>query len=406
MAKITCKVPGCPFEGHFILDHLLEAHGMTGAQYEASYPGAPTVSDDLLKRHESSKGRPRRSHPPTDKELTVEFGGVSFPVNWDVPADACLPLPYEYKVPQYGNLGRDIQHAAVALRTGRSAYVWGLPGSGKDAFYHAFSAQTRTPAAIFTVRPGEDIQGWFFVRSFNAEGTAWEEGDFLRKARDGYLTKEGRRLPYMLVISDFDRSDRSQAEAMRLVLDSISGRIMGPAGKTYNVLPGTIVVATANTSGAGDSRGRMISANPLDASILDRFERTFEFHWMDWKDEEPICRAKFPLLVERAPDCFKMVGNATNAMRQAIANEDLYTEFSHRAVCAWLGHAQDLILYTNEVNPKALLKKAARAVLDRMPDEETRLAARRLIDPHLAGGALDAGDTSHIKDGKLVEGWD
>lgn len=406
MAKVKCKVSGCKHESHFLLDHLLEEHGMTQAKYLKAFPNAPVVSDELLARYEKEKGRPRRAHPPGIKDLTIDFAGVDFNVNWDVPAGVCLPLPHEYRVPQFGQLGRDVKHAAVSLKTGRSSYVWGLPGSGKDAFYHAWSALTRTPAAIFSVRPGEDIQGWFFVRAFNDSGTYWEEGEFLKLARDGYETKDGRVLPYLIVISDFDRSDRSQAEAMRLVLDSISGRIKGPRGTTYPILPGTQIVATANTAGAGDTRGRMISANPLDASILDRFERTFEFHWMEWKDEEPICRSKFPLLVERCSDVFRMVGNATNALRAAIAKEDLYTEFSHRAVCAWLGHAEDLVMYTNESNAKSLLKRAARAVLDRMPDEETKLAAKRLIDPHLVGGALDSGDTSFINEGKLEDGWE
>jgi MoxR-like ATPase len=406
MAKIKCKVAGCKFEGHFLLDHLLEVHQMTQTQYNKAFPDAPIASGELLARYEKEKGRPRRAHPPGITDLNIGFGGVDFHVNHDVPADVCLPLPHEYRVPQFGQLGRDIKHAAVALKMGRSSYVWGLPGSGKDAFYHAWSALTRTPAAIFTVRPGEDIQGWFFVRAFNDKGTYWEEGEFLKLARDGYLTPDGRRVPYLLAISDFDRSDRSQAEAMRLVLDSISGRIKGPKGVTYPILPGTRIVATANTAGAGDTRGRMISANPIDASILDRFERTFEFHWMDWKDEEPVCRAKFPLLVERSPEVFRMVGNATNALRAAIASEDLYTEFSHRAVTAWLGHAEDMLIATNEGNAKSLLKKAARTILDGMPDEETKLSAKRLIDPHLKGGALDTGDTSFMNDGKLDDRWD
>ena len=49
---------------------------------------------------------------------------------------------------------------------------------------------------------------------------------------------------------------------------------------------------------------------------------------------------------------------------------------------------------------------AARAFLDGMPDEETRTAAKRLIDPHLKGGAMDHGDTSHINDDDALEdGW-
>ena len=226
----------------------------------------------------------------------------------------------------------------------------------------------------------------------------------LKALRDGYTTSTGRTIPYIILITDFDRATKAQAEAMRLVMDSIAGRVKGPGGVTYNVMPGTLIIVTANTAGGGDSRGRMVSANVIDGSIMDRFDRKFEFHWMDWRDEEPIVREKFPLLVERAPGVFPMVGKATAALRQAIHNDDLYAEFSHRAVCSWLGHAQDIVRVTGKV-PNNLLKRAARAFLDGMPDPETREQAKTLIDPHLKGGALDHGDTSHIHDDALENGW-
>jgi MoxR-like ATPase len=402
---VKCNICGHE-ERDWLADHLLEAHGLSVEQYLDQHKGAPTASQRLLDRWEKQRSKTRRALPPKANELTVNIAGVEFPVNPDVPAEACLPLPPEYRVPRHGGLGKDVQHAVVSLKRRRSIYIWGLPGSGKDALLHAFSALTRTPAAIFQVQPGIDIQGWFFARAFNESGTYYEEGEALRALRDGFLTPSGRRIPYLLAFSDMDRMDRAQAEYMRLITDSIQGRVKGPGGATYPVLPGTVIAATANTAGAGDSRGRMVSSNVLDASILDRFERKFQFRWMDWRDEEPIVRAKHPLLVERCPDVFATMGRVTETLRKAIAAEELYAEFSHRALCTILGHAEDLIHCSGGTKvPSKLLKKAARAWLDGLPDEDTRQAARNLIDPHLKGGAIDEGDTSHINDGNLADGW-
>jgi len=249
---------------------------------------------------------------------------------------------------------------------------------------------------IRQIKPGTDIESWFFSRGFSEAGTSWEEGAVLKALRDGYVAPSGKRYPYLLLVTDFDRAEREQAEHLRLITDSIQGRIDGPAGTTFNVLPGTIVVATANTAGGGDERGRMISANPLDASLLDRFERKYQFHWMAWKDEAEVVKAKFPLLVQRVPGVLEKMEKVTGKLRDAILNDELHAEFSHRALCSILGHAEDLLLSQTKQDPK-LLSWAARVWLDGLPDAENRKAARDILHPYL--NTIDYGDTSHIASG-------
>lgn len=392
--KIKCKE--C---GHEVIDylapHLLEEHEMSVQEYLEKYLGAPVASQRLLDAYKDQTRNTRRAHPPMPNTLTTFFAKIEFPVNWDVPASACLPLPDHYVIPTAGYLGEDIQHAVMALKFHRSQYIWGMPGSGKDALFHAWSALTRTPAIIKQVKPGADIESWFFSRAFNEQGTYWDEGAVLKALRDGYTTKSGRKIPYLFLVTDFDRADREQGEHLRLITDSIRGRIDGPAGITYEVFPGSIIAATANTAGSGDDRGRMISANPLDASLLDRFERKFEFHWMEWKDEGPILRSKFPQLAQRVPVVFTKMGEVTKKLRHAILSGDLYGEFSHRACCSILGHAQDILECSpNGKVPKNIMKLACRAWLDGLPDQENREIAKKITDSHFI--MLDEGNTSHI----------
>ena len=385
--KPACRE--CGTRDHWLGEHIVEVHGISLPAYLAKYPGAPLASEDAQNDLTRMVGdlRKKLSEPPKVGALSIDFAGVRARVNPDVPEEACLRLPDAYRIPQYGELAKDVREAAVSLSRGRSMYVWGLPGTGKDALFHAFSWMTRNPGLIFQVEPSADIRSWFFSHEFNKDGTYWAEGELLKALRDGYLTTSGRRIPYIILITDFDRATKEQAESLRLVLDSIEGRVKGPAGVTYKVFPGTQIVVTANTAGSGDARGRCISANVIDASILDRFGRAYEFHWMDWRDEEVIVREKFPLLVERCPAVFNQVGKACEALRIAIRADELYAEFSHRALCAWLGHAEDIVAVEDKV-PGDLVKRAFRAVLDKMPDAETRDAALRLADPHISGGAL------------------
>jgi len=405
MEQVVCQI--CGYQAHWLGDHLVDNHEMSIETYQKAYPEGAVASPLLLQTaHQESKGLVRR-HPPKETDLTTIFCGVVVPVNPDVPEVDCLPLPRAFKVPSHGNLKTDIWHAVVALSMGRSLYIHGLPGCGKDALFHGWSFHTRTPADIYNIDPDADLRPWFFSHEITKEGTVWAEGKLLKQLRDGYISPtSGRRIPYLILITDFDRANKAQIETLRLVLDSIKGRIKGPDGTTYTVLPGTKIVVTANTAGGGDARGRCISANVIDASIMDRFgdmgARAFEFHPMSWDDEGAIVREKFPLLLERCPSVFEQVGKATEAIRVAIMDEKLYAEFTHRSVCAWLGHAEDIVRVTNVV-PAKLLRLSVRAVLDKFGDAQTRLEATGIMDPFISGGLMETGDTSHIQAQNLAD---
>jgi len=397
----TCKL--CATEHFWLGDHLPEVHDMTLVEYLDKHPGEPTCSQGLLDAYQVAGVKKRKAAEAAG--LSLSFAGISFPIDTRVPASACLPMPDHYAIPKNGKLAQDIQDVAVALKRNRSVWVWGAPGTGKDAIFSALCAMTRRPSLLFTVVQGADVTAWKFTRAFNAAGTSWEEGALLKALRDGYLATNGDRIPYLIVLSDFDRATRQQAEELRQILDSIQGRISGPTGEIWPVLPGTIIVATANSSGAGDTTGRCISANPIDASILDRFERKVRFHSMDPLDEEPIIRQKFPVLTGRFPEAISCMMKATQAVREAVEKEEVYCEWSHRTICAWAGAAEDLLetlppavsKTERKMNIGPLLKRAARVVLDGLPDGDTRDGVKRVMDPHIKGGLVNEGNTTHIK---------
>lgn len=418
----------CSFEDHWLGDHLAEVHDLTVDAYLEQFPDAPTCSTDLKARYEAKRKLEERE-PPNEEELqtlSVEFAGLKFPVNLDVPAEDCLPMPEHYKIPAHGRLAADVQDAVIALKRNRSIWVWGPPGTGKDAVFSALCAMTRRPSLLFTVVQGADITAWKYTRAFDAEGTSWEEGLLLRALRDGYTTREGRVIPYLIVLSDFDRATRQQAEELRQILDSIQGRITGPTGEVWPTMPGTTIVATANSSGAGDTTGRCISANPIDASILDRFERKIMFHSMSKEDETVILGKKFPVLAARFPEALEEMMNATKSVREAVAAEVVYGEWSHRTLCAWAGAAEDLLetLPGSFTVPKTtpakglagtaqqslaedrvrgmLLRRAARVVLDGLPDSDTREGVKRVMDPHIKGGLVNPGTTDHVDPGGIT----
>lgn len=397
--KVRCELDGA--EVHYLPDYLAEKHGMTVEEYREKYPDAPLESKALKQRYANRVKNLTRLAPPPREELYLNVAGHRMKVNWDVPEEACLPLPHCYRVPEKGDLGNDVKRAARYFVAGRSFWAWGSPGSGKDAFPSALCAKTRTPSAIFPVNPDVDIMAWFYDKTIDSEGTHWEFGELFNALVHGYKSPiSGRQVPMAVILSDFDRAGASQAEAIRLVADSIQGRVKGPRGETYPVLPGTRLIITANTMGGGDPTGKCVSANVLDSSILDRIERKVKFHTMDWRDEEPIIREKFPKFAEKCGHLLAKIGDATAVLRKAVEEQNLYGEFSHRGLCTWIGDCEDILNYSDRV-PSDLLKQGFLSWADGLPDEENKTLALTLVDAYLKGGALDQGDTSHILEGEL-----
>lgn len=399
-AKVQCEIDGV--DVHHLPSYLAEQHNMTAAEYLETYPNATLESKAVTERYAASIKNIRRAPPPPPEKLVVDIGGYKFPVNPDVPAEACLPLPAHYRLPTNGLLADDVKRALRYFLAGRSHWIWGPTGCGKDALPSAVCAWTRTPSAIFPVNPDTDIMAWFYDKNFAGGETKWIFGELFNALVNGYVSPiSGRQIPMTVVLSDFDRAARAQAEALRLVGDTIQGRVKGPRGETYPVLPGTRIVITANTMGGGDSTGKSVSANVLDTSILNRIERKVRFHLIDWRDEEPVIRAKFPGFTDRFSHLLDKIGNATSALRSAVENDELYGEFSHRDLCTWIGDCEDMIRFHEEFGegalPSNILSLAFQSYSDGLVDAENKAHAESLVDPHFQGGVLPRGRTTGVR---------
>lgn len=393
--RVSCAM--CSFKSHSLLDHVREEHNMTPAEYVAAHPGHGLVSQALLDR--MSVGSVLRRSPIQNPEnLTVKLGVYELPVNINMAEAECLPMPKNYRFPTKGKAKKAFGRALRALVNGRNAFIWGQAGTGKDSVVHAFSYLTRRPVYMLQFVTGKDIAPKFYIRAINGNGTTWDIGQAYKILTEGVLDKNGVRRAALILLSDVDRADPAQAEWFRILTDSIKGRIEAPDGKMVPLFRDPIsghtaqFVCTANSVGDGDEEGRMTSANPIDASIMNRLGRKIKAQFMHWDDESFVLKANHPELVSLVDASFwTRLGRTAKVLRKSIELGDIRAEMTMRDLDNICGEALDILNERKGKMPKDLLGMAMECWFDGLSSGNS-FEARRLVDPNTNSLDIDLDD--------------
>lgn len=217
------------------------------------------------------------------------------------------------------------------LATRVHTYIQGVAGSGKDTIVEQICAEFRIPFKAFAFKDGINANNWVCrteLRSTANGGTESVVSDGeLAKAVKGFRGQDGKLYPYVILLSDMDRARPQDLEILRnaLQLGNSAYLIDNVRGGAIPVLPGTIFVATGNTGVDGDPNGTMI-ANPIDASIINRFARIRAE--LPTKDQETkILMADHPRLDK--PQA-KMIVECLDVLRNTIKTLGLPLEVSLR----------------------------------------------------------------------------
>jgi MoxR-like ATPase len=217
------------------------------------------------------------------------------------------------------------------LATKVHTYIQGVAGSGKDTIVEQICSEFRIPFKAFAFKDGINANNWVCrteLRSTANGGTESVVADGeLAKAVRGFKGKDGKMYPYVILLSDMDRARPQDLEILRnaLQLGNSAYLIDNVRGGAIPVLEGTIFVATGNTGVDGDPNGTMI-ANPIDASIINRFARIRAE--LPTKDQETkIILADYPRLDK--PQA-KLIVDCLDVMRNTIKTLGLPLEVSLR----------------------------------------------------------------------------
>ena len=377
---IKCPVTGCAHTGHYLVPHIVEEHGLDPADFNE----ADLVSDEL-----EAEVKVTRRAPDLD-DLKFKFGRYTYKIDPMVPEEECLPGIPHYFLPQKGKAARAHERANRALKGGEPVFLYGGPGTGKDALPHQFCYAQRKPSLAFCFTRGTDVKGWFYKQKLDSEGTGWEFGALWKALTEGYVGADGIRRPFLILFSDVDRGDEDQLEEFRLVLDTTSKRVIDPYGKAHKILAGTQFVFTANSNGNGADG---MSSRPIDGSLLDRMGEFVRFHHMAWEEEVVIYRAMFPGMNERMPEIFDTLGKCVERIRAMLVERKLYCSsgLSMRGVQAIMKCARNVAEDFPKRGADKILAEAMEAWTGRL-DEDQTLIAEAAINEAVKGGVLNDPD--------------
>ena len=155
--RIQCAL--CDFKGHSLIAHLEAEHGMTAQAYIEAGHG-PTLSPMVLDRLVV-----KRKPAPEPKDLSVDIGGwFKMPVDIGITAEQTCKRPEGFLWATKGRSKKVHQRLTQSLARGRNVFLWGLPGTGKDAAIQAFFSDLRKPVIVISFKPGTDISPYFYTR--------------------------------------------------------------------------------------------------------------------------------------------------------------------------------------------------------------------------------------------------
>jgi MoxR-like ATPase len=388
MKMVTCKIceeNDIESEYHFLGNHLEEVHDISISEYQDRYGSKVDITSEETWEEFVSQAPERVG---TERfENIIRVGEIEIEANDADPASSGEKAD-GYKYPEMGPASESVQRLARAIKYGRNTYIYGHNGTGKSASTEALAADMNLEFSKYPMREGLDPETYLGMMEVEIDEetgqnkTEFQEGKLLQDLR-GRVGEDGERRGVLILIDDIDRAPAEYHEVLRHVLESNSREVFVPELKTnVEIHPDTRIVATANSAGRGDNSGFYSSVQVMDESILDRFERAIEFHFLEPEEERTILGNKFPEIQDEHPEVLDDIISVTENIRDAIQAEELYITFSHRRLEQWAQsveeHMQEFGFY------EGIVHQAAKDWLD-WYDKTTRDGViQRFVDLHTA----------------------
>lgn len=356
MEKIKCEI--CGAGCHAIQIHLRDSHPeMTVAEYSATYPDAPLMSEFTKKRLAEKQAqkaaaagataetkpaaepveaaKPAAEAPAISSVVVPKDVIVKRPLNEvfnlgkgkNVMSSAGTPIPittisnasFPELIPSvsddYVYDPDELKNVILALELCINPYVWGHKGSGKSELFEQIAARTGRP----------------FFRVQHTAGT--EESHVVGQwvVRDGQTVFELGPLPlamkhgWMYLADEYDFAIPAVLSVYQAVLEGkpLVIKEADAANRIIKPHPNFRFVATGNTNGSGDETGLYQGTNLQNSANYDRFGMVLYKDYMKKTDEVKILMKRAGLVKEDAEKLVEFAGMVRDAYKGAKISDTI-----------------------------------------------------------------------------------
>jgi cobaltochelatase CobS len=360
--KVLCRIDGCGYEDHILVQHLNEQHGLTPEEYIRLHPEAPIASPLGMQEMERAQAALEQNQHHTRRtplKKTVaqpprgrkEFGiretfGIDLGFEEDdngkpkVDPTTKQPIPKERKVqgfaeptdftpaidPSYVFPPEETKVLLLGLALRDNVLLVGETGTGKTSLIEQVAARLN-----------------FSVVKINFDGCITRQdlvGEWVVKGKEmifqyGILV-HAFQMPGTIVI--FDEWDTISAECSfvlqrPLQKDDRKILLMETGGELIPLHPDNVLMGTANTAGQGDDTGLYSQGTKVqNYAQLNRWSMTIRLKYLDEAKEIQMIGKRFPEL--KVQECTALV-KAINAVRDGYVNGQISAPLSPRDLINW-----------------------------------------------------------------------
>jgi len=210
-----------------------------------------------------------------------------------------------------------------ALENGENSWLTGHTGTGKSTFI----AQVCAFTGYMMIRVNMDsaIERPDFVGSMAVMTDA--DGNTVTQFKDGILPKAMQQ-PCVLLLDEIDAVRADIAYVMQPVLEGQPLRMLEDGGRVVHPHMDFHIVATANTTGAGDSSGMYASAVKVQSrALINRFSTFVDVKYLNISDEMKLVRVAAPSLSD---DAAAMIEEFVGVYRMGFLDGTIATPISPR----------------------------------------------------------------------------
>jgi cobaltochelatase CobS len=336
--KIQCCE--CKLWYHRLDVHISQVHSLNVAQYQAKWPGAPTISEAAskvasnsatakaaaTKAAKTAAKKPAPAAPPPD----VFKIGVARLRKREGSSDFVPPHDEGW---QMGPTEKDqMESLAIGIEACEPVLIVGPTGCGKSALVQQLAVACNRPLRRMNLHG--DIRAADFVgdKTVTVDPAS---GQAVVKWVDGILV-DAMRNGHWLLLDELDGAPAHILFVIQAVLEKGHTLVLSANnGEVVKAHPDFRFIATANTLGRGEGSDMYTGTNMLNEAFLDRFGVVIQAGYPDAATEEGILHARTKL---NKDDCKKMVEIATK-VRKAQAAETVYCTMSTRRLVAWADKA-------------------------------------------------------------------